>query len=182
MSTPTVLTVLFALAFLGLLFGLTLYSRWRATALLEENANGDAMGSDRESFSDHYRPMTRILDPREMEACRSLSGLNPGDFARFRAARITAFRTYLNEMRLDFNRIEFKLRYMMLAASQNEAELVARLNQVKASFQLQLIRVEFQLLLFRLGWAAVDVEPLVQMLEQLEACLTLRPSSSAAAA
>ncbi|MBM3760787.1 MAG: hypothetical protein FJW36_11130 [Acidobacteria bacterium] len=171
-----------ALAFLGLLLGLTLYSRWRANALFEENAYGEAMGVDRESFSDYYRPMTRILDPREMEACSSLSGLKPSDIARFRTDRIAAFRTYLNEVRLDFNRIEFKLRYIMLAASQNEAELVSRLNQVKTNFQLQLIRVEFQLVLFRLGWAGVDVEPLVQMLEQLEACLLLRPSTSAAAA
>lgn len=173
-----VLSVLCALGFLGLFFGLSLYSSRRAAALLEENTSGDAMGADRESFADHYRPMTRILDPRELEACRSLPGVAAADFARFRAARLAAFRHYLQEMRLDFNRIEFKLRYLMLAASHEEAELVASLNRVKTSFQMQLIRVEFQLVLFRFGLASVQVQPLVDMLDQFESTLIRRPSGN----
>ena len=182
MSTPIVLSTLCALAFLGLFFSLALHSRRRAAALVDQDAPFEAMGSDRESFTDYYRPMTRILDPREFNHARSLSGVGASHFARFRKTRITAFRSYLNEMRLDFNRIEFKMRYLMLAASKEEAQLVVSLNQIKSSFQLQLLRVEFQLILFRFGWAAVDIEPLVQMLEQLEGALIRRPAASAASA
>ena len=182
MSTPLILTVLCALALIGFFLCLSLYSRRRANALSEENSSCDVTGADRESFTEYYRPMTRILDPRELEASRSMSGVTPADFAKFRAARIVAFRSYLNEMRLDFNRIEFKMRYLMLAASQHEAELVVSLNRVKSSFQIQMLRVEFQLVLFRFGWAAIEIEPLVAMLEQLESSLVRRPSASAAAA
>ena len=182
MSTPFVFSTLCALAFLGLFCSLALSSRRRAAALVDQDAPFEAMGSDRESFTDYYRPMTRILDPREFDHARSLSGVGASDFARFRKTRIVAFRSYMNDMRLDFNRIEFKMRYMMLAASKEEAQLVLRLNQVKSSFQLQLLRVEVQLILFRFGWASVDIEPLVQLLEQLEAALIHRPTAAAASA
>jgi len=69
---------------------------------------------------------------------------------------------------------------LMLAASHDQADLVVSLNRVKSSFQMRLIRVELQLLLFRFGWAAVDVQPLVIMLEQLEGPLLRRPSASTA--
>ena len=180
MSTPLALSVLCALACLGLFFTLSLHSRRRAVALLEENSLCDGNGSDRESFADYYRPMTRILDPREFEESRALVGVGSSEVSRFRASRIAAFRSYLNDMRLDFNRIEFKMRYLMLAASHDQADLVVSLNRVTSSFQMQLIRVELQLFLFRFGWAAVDVEPLVIMLEQLEGPLLRRPSASAA--
>ncbi len=140
------------------------------------------MGADRESFADYYRPMIRILDPREFDHARSLSGVCASDFARFRKARLVAFRSYLNEIRFDFNRIEFKMRYLMLAASKEEAQMVVSLNQIKSSFQLQLLRVEVQLFLFRFGWAAVAIQPLVEMLEQIEGALIRRPATSAASA
>jgi hypothetical protein len=177
-----VLSVLCALAFLGLFLGLSLYSRRRSDALLGESSTANGVGADRESFADYYRPMTRILDPRDLDQTRTLSGISASDFARFRARRIQAFRAYLNDMRLDFNRIEFKLRYLMLAASEDQAEIVVALNRVKSSFQWQLLRVEFQLFLFRFGYSSVDVAPLVEMLEQLESSLIRRPASSAASA
>ncbi len=180
MSTPLALSVLCALAFLGLFFTLSLHSRRRAVALLEENSLCAGASNDREFFADYYRPMTKILDSREFEESKALVGVGSAEFSRFRASRITAFRSYLNDMRLDFKRIEFKLRYLMLAASRDQADLVVSLNRLKSSFQLQLIRIEIQLILFRFGWAAVDVQPLVQMLEQLEGPLLQRPSASAA--
>jgi hypothetical protein len=175
-------SALCALAILAVIFGLSIYSRRRAAALLEDSNHGDAMGSDRVSFSDYYRPMSRILSAGEFESVRLLSGLNQADVARFRASRTTAFRSYLNEMRLDFNRMEFKLRYLMLAASEDEAELVVRLNRLKSRFQLQLYRVEFQLFLFRFGWTALDVTSLVETLAELESSLMGNPSAISAAA
>ena len=182
MSTPIAISTLCALAVLGLLFSLALHSRRRAAALGEQDTPFEAMGSDRESFTDYYHPMTKILDPRELDHARALSGVGSSHFARFRKARIVSFRSYLNEIRLDFSRIEFKLRYLMLAASTEEAELVVSLNRIKSSFHLRLLRVEVQLFLFRFGWSAVDIDPLVEMLEQLEGALVRRPAASAASA
>lgn len=177
-----VLLALSALALLAVMASLTVYSRRRANALLESKGGSDVSASDRISFAEYYRPMARILDSRELEAARSLSGLSGPDYARFRAARLAAFRSYLNEMRLDFNRIEFKLRYLLLSASEEDAELVVRLSKYKSSFQVSLLRVEMQLVLFRLGWSTVDVAPLVAALDSMQAPLVRRPMVSAAGA
>ena len=91
MSTPIVLSTLCALAFLGLFFSLAVHSRRRAAALVDQDAPFEAMGSDRESFTDYYRPMTRILDPREFNHARSLSGVGASHFARFRKTRLPRF-------------------------------------------------------------------------------------------
>jgi hypothetical protein len=171
MSSTLVFGAISAFAFLALFLALSLYSQRRVADLADTNQAGEAVGADRESFTDHYRPLTRILDPRELEACRTLAGLSPRDFSRFRASRIAAFQAYLNEMRLDFNRVEFKLRYYMLAATECEAELVVRLNQIKRGFQVQMLRVRLQLLLFQLGWATVDVGPLVDLLTEMQQSL-----------
>ncbi len=180
MSTPTVLFVLCALSSLGLFFALFRYSRRRAVSLLAETGSSNRSVEDRESFADYYRPMTRLLDNREFEASRALSGLDSSDCSRFRLSRLKAFRAYLSDMRLDFNRIEFKMRYLVLAASHDQADLVVSLNRVKSSFQMQLLRVEVQLVLFRFGFAVVDIEPLVSIFEQLEGSLLRRPSASVA--
>jgi len=172
MSTPLVLSSLLALAFLGLFWALLRCFRGRVAAL-----SSDA-GADRESFSDYYRPMVRLLDDREFASARLLSNLDDQDLSRFKLRRIQVFRRYLDEMQLDFNRIEFKLRYLMLAAGHQEAHLVTQLNGVKSRFQLQLFRVRLQLFLFRFGWVTINAEPLVNMLEQFESVLLKRPATN----
>lgn len=175
-----VLFILCALISLGALFGLLVYSRRRSIALLAESKTNNCPSGDRESFADYYRPMVRLLDGREFEASRTLSGVDSAACTRFRLSRIKTFRSYLRDMRLDFHRIEFKMRYLMLAASKDQTDLVVSLNQVKSSFQMQLLRVEVQLVLFRFGLANVEVEPLVSIFEQLEGALLRRPSVNAA--
>ncbi len=182
MSTPLILSILAALTAIGLLSALAAYCRERSGAHLDADPTSDSSASDRESFSEYYRPMARVLDARELAAARELCGNNHGEFARFRSGRIVSFRSYLNDMRLDFNRVDFKMRYLLLSASAEDADLVQQLNGLKFSFQIQVWRVEFQLLAFRLGLGAVDTAPLIEMLEQFEASLTRRPTASAAAA
>ncbi len=175
MSTTNSISLLTAVLCSGLVFYLLQAVRRRASQVLEHSAE-DAFSADRESFADYYRPMSRLLDNREMAAVRSLSHISVADFRRFRQGRIRAFQSYLDEMRFDFNRIEFKLRYMMLAATESEAQLVADLNRVKSRFQWELFRVRMQLLVFRLGGSTVNVEHLVELLAQFDASLLLRPS------
>ncbi len=122
--------------------------------------------------------MVRLLDDRDFESARLLSNLKPEDLSRFRLRRIQVFRRYLDEMQLDFNRIEFKLRYLMLAAGDQEAHLVTQLNGVKSRFHLHLFRVRVQLILFRFGWATINAGPLVNMLEQCESVLLKRPATN----
>ena len=175
-------SIVVALIILCLLAALLAYARSRSSSLVNSAAASDPSISDRQSFAAYYQPMLRLLDSRELASARSLGGVAQSDFGRFRARRIASFRAYLSDMRLDFQRIDFKMRYLLLSASAQEADLVQKLNSLKLKFQLQLWRVEFQLLAFRLGYGSIEIAPLIEMLEQFESGLTHRPAMSAASA
>ena len=181
MSTPVILSFLAALAVLCFLAVLVTYNRERSNVLTGADSPADAGSLDRESFTEYYRPMARLLDARELATARTLGGVAHADFDRFRKCRIAAFGSYLHDMSLDFNRIDFKMRYLLLSASANDADLVQQLNSLKFAFQVQVWRVKFQLLAFRLGFGAVESAPLLRMLEQFEGGLLRWPSASAAA-
>lgn len=131
---------------------------------------------DRESFADYYRPMLNLLDRRELETARLLNHLRPSDYSQFRAHRIRAFQLYLNELATDFRRIEFKLRYLLLAAPAQQVALVEQLNQSKLHFQFHLAKLRLYLVAFRFGWVTLDASPLISALEQFDAVLHLRPA------
>jgi hypothetical protein len=162
---------LVTIVFLGVL--LRAIARRRAEFILSHQHSEDpSVASDRESFTAYYRPMLLLLDREQLCRAQSLEGISAEDFSRFRRQRVYAFRSYLNEMKLDFHRIEFKLRYLMLSATQQEADLVMRLNRLKASFQWNLWKVQIQLFLFQWGAGTVNPTPLVQALEEFELSLT----------
>ncbi len=177
-----ILPIFVSLTIVGLLVALFRYARSRSSAPVDNEFASDSSVSDRESFADYYRPMLCMLDSRELAAARLLRGVTQSDMSRFRARRIASFRSYLADMRLDFHRIDFKMRYLLLSASAQEADLVQQLNGLKLKFQLQLWRVEFQLLAFRLGYGSIKITPLIEMLEQFDSSLIRRPAMSAASA
>ncbi len=127
--------------------------------------------ADRQSLLDYYRPMLLLLDARELERARLLTGTSPEDWRRFRRARIQSFRAYLGDMRLDFQRLEFKLRYFMLAASAEEGRLVTELNRLKLQYFRNLLLIEARLALFEAGLGTVDPTPLLEAIEVLESSL-----------
>ena len=175
-----IVTTIFAIAVLCLLGLLAAYARKRSEAFSENDTISDLSFSDRESFADYYRPMMRMLDSRELDSARKLDGVKHDAFARFRNRRVASFRAYLRDMRLDFYRIDFKMRYLLLAASGQEADLVQRLNSLKFNFQMQLWRVELQLIFFRFGYGSIEISPLIEMLELFESALVRRPALNAA--
>jgi len=176
MSSQYIVPLLFACLFAGIAIAMLALTRRRGKRLLNKGLDDDLAG-DRESISDYYRPMVRLLDDRELSAVQSLSHISAADFRRFRAGRVEAFRGYLRGIRLDFNRIEFKLRYMMLAGHEEDAKLVSDLNRMKTRFQRELLRVQCQLALCQLGVTTVEVGGRVEVLEQCEAVLTPRTAT-----
>jgi hypothetical protein len=178
MSSPNILPLFFAFLCAGIMFAMLAIARRRSHRLLHQSVEED-IATDRESFSDYYRPMRRLLDQRELNDVRSLPYISAADFRRFRAGRISAFQAYLRNMRLDFNRVEFKLRYMVLAGTASDAHLVLNLNQMKTRFHRELLRVQWQLLLFRIGFTAIEIGALIEMLEQCDAALTPRTAMAA---
>jgi hypothetical protein len=173
MSPQLLLSIAFAIVFLALVGGLLRFLRNHVfrTSLEEETPI-----ADRESLANYYRPMLRLLDERELQAARSLAHLRPGDYRRFRLQRIEAFQLYLNELSTDFRRIEFKLRYLLLAAPAQYGDLVRELNRNKAQFHWQLAKLRLYLVMFRFGWVTIDATKLVESLVRLDAVLRLRPA------
>lgn len=158
---------------------------------LETSAAGDSvhgtderrreLGSDKLSLEAYYRPMRQMLDPVELQRARSMEGISPAQWKEFRAQRLRAFRIYLGDLKVDFRRLEFKLRYMALAARAEDADYVIRLNKLKAQFGIGMIVLELRLLAFQLGFGSIEVSPLLNGIAQLEKALEPQPALAAAA-
>lgn len=129
------------------------------------------LGSDKLSLEAYYRPMRHMLDPVELERARGLERISPEQWKEFRTQRIHAFRTYLNDLKVDFRRLEFKLRYMALAGTAEDAEMVIRLNQLKAQFGIGMLWLEFRLLAFQFGVGSIEISALLDSIHQLERAL-----------
>lgn len=130
-----------------------------------------AEGMDRWSLENYYRPMLTLLDPMELEAAKQLPNISAREWGGFRRARIQAFRFYLQDLKLDFYRLEFKLRYLLLARPASQHQLLSRLNQLKLSFTVRCWALEARLLLFSLGVGTVDASGLLQELNWLDAAM-----------
>lgn len=173
MSPQFLLSITFAILFLTLAGGLVWFLQ---THVLRAARDEDRSLADRESLADYYRPMLRLLDERELQSAKSLPSVCDADYHRFRQQRIQAFHLYLNELTTDFRRIEFKLRYLLLAAPAQYSELVRELHRNKAQFQWQLAKLRLYLVMFRFGWVTIDASKLIGSLERLDAALQLRPA------
>lgn len=162
----------FAVVFLALAGGLVWFLR---SYVFPAGTEEDRSLADRESLADYYRPMLRLLDDRELQLAKSLPHISASDYKRFRQQRIQAFHLYLNELSTDFRRIEFKLRYLLLAAPAQYSELVRELQRNRAQFQWQLAKLRLYLVVFRFGWVTIDASHLIGSLERLDAVLQVRP-------
>ncbi len=175
MSSQIVLSIAFAAAFLALVGGLVWFLR---NHVFRASMEDEAAIADRQSLANYYRPMLRLLDERELQAAKSLAHLHAGDYHRFRLQRIAAFQLYLNELSTDFRRIEFKLRYLLLAAPAQYSDLVRELTRNKAQFHWQLAKLRLYLVMFRFGWVTIDATKLVESLERMDSVLQVRPAQS----
>lgn len=129
------------------------------------------LGSDKLSLEAYYRPMRHMLDPVQLEQARALERISPEQWNEFRSQRVQAFRSYLRDLQVDFRRLEFKLRYMVLAGSADDADLVIRLNKLKAQFGLGMLLLEFRLLAFQFGIGSIEISALLDGIHQLERAL-----------
>jgi hypothetical protein len=163
--------LLFSLVFpLLALGGLVLLVRF-LTRSSERFETASDLSSQREYSAAYYQPMSRLLDPEELQAAQSLAGIEAADFARFRRARLQSFRGYLSDLRSDFSRLEFQARFFLLSGLPSDSQLVSDLNQTKFRFYARLMRVEFELALFALGLGSVNVSELVMAIDAYQSVL-----------
>jgi hypothetical protein len=134
-------------------------------------AASSSTSNDKISLSAYYQPMRLLLNEDELASARQLMGISAQDWKSFRQRRLRVFRHYLSDLRTDFRRMEFKLRYLMLAASREDVHLVERLNRVKLEFYLGLWALEARLLLFYFGVGSIEIGPILDRLQIMESAL-----------
>uniref|UniRef100_Q01UT2 Uncharacterized protein n=1 Tax=Solibacter usitatus (strain Ellin6076) TaxID=234267 RepID=Q01UT2_SOLUE len=110
---------------------------------------------------DRYRPMSRLLDNRDIRFLREQQGFRPEMEKRLRSQRVLVFREYLRMLEADFLRL----------ASGLQHETSNRLRW-QALFALRVLEVKFQVTLYRFRLAELDVEPLMSVFEALREELT----------
>jgi hypothetical protein len=137
--------------------------------------------ADKLSLEAYYRPMRHLLDPDELACARALEGVSQLQWKEFRGQRIRAFRSYLSDLKTDFRRLEFKLRYLILAGSAGDADLVHSLNRLRAKFGLGMLMLEIRLLAFQMGVGSISIASLLDEIEELERALQPEQAQSATA-
>ena len=118
-----------------------------------------------ELSTDRYRPMMRLLDPREIEFLRSQGGFTPQKESKLRAQRCQIFRGYLRCLEMDFQRVCRALNLVLVQSQQDRPDLSAILVHHQILFATGLLAVRFRLFLYRWGIGTVDVNPLVQIFD-----------------
>jgi hypothetical protein len=105
---------------------------------------------------DRYRPMSRLLDHRDIRFLREQHGFRPEMEKRLRGQRVLVFLEYLRLLEADFRRLCGGLRH----------DTAARMRW-QATFAWRVLEVRFQVTLYQFRLAEVDVAPLIGVVEDL---------------
>ncbi|MCU1237222.1 MAG: hypothetical protein JWP63_5189 [Candidatus Solibacter sp.] len=136
-----------------------------------------------ELSTDRYRPMMRLLDPREVEFLRSQPGYTPEMEARLRTQRCQAFRGYLRCLHLDFQRVATALKIIMTQSELDRGDLAAVLIHHQIQFALGMQVVNARLMLYKWGIGHVDAASLLRTFDLMRIELgSMMPATSAACA
>jgi hypothetical protein len=132
-----------------------------------------------ELSAERYRPMTHLLDEREVERLRIEPGYTPEMETQLRLERCQAFREYLGDLEADFQRVCTAVKLLMLQAQYDRPDLATVLVRHQASFAVGMATVNVRLFCYRHGICAVDVSGLVKTFEAMR--LELRSLTPAVA-
>ena len=105
---------------------------------------------------DRYRPMSRLLDNRDIRFLREQQGFRPEMEKRLRAQRVLVFREYLRMLEADFRRLASGLQHGTSGHM-----------RWQALFAWRALEVRFQVTLYQFQLAEVDVDPLMSIFEEL---------------
>ena len=118
-----------------------------------------------ELSTERYRPMTRLLDGRDLEFLRSQPGFTSRMAGRIRTQRCQIFRGYLRCLNTDFRRITAALKLIMLHSRHDRPDLASALLRHQLAFGCGMLAVHCRLVLYRWGLCTVDVGSLVRTFE-----------------
>src|SRR5260370_42451301 len=96
-----------------------------------------------ELSADSYRPMTRLLDSRDIEFLRSQAGYTPKMETKLRPQRCQIFRGYLRCLDMDFKRVCTALKVVLVQSAQDRPALSAVVVHHRIMFVSGLLSVSF---------------------------------------
>jgi hypothetical protein len=115
--------------------------------------------------ADRYRPMMRLLDPREIEFLRSQAGFTSKMESRMRAQRCQIYRGYLQCLNMDFQRVCTALKLVLVQSEQDRPDLSSILLHNQILFATGLLAVHFRLILYGWGICTVDADGLMRIFD-----------------
>jgi hypothetical protein len=115
--------------------------------------------------TDRYRPMMRLLDPREIEFLRSQAGFTSKMESRVRAQRCQIYRGYLQCLNMDFQRVCTALKLVLVQSEQDRPDLTSILLHNQILFATGLLAVHFRLILYGWGICTVDADGLMRIFD-----------------
>jgi hypothetical protein len=151
-------------AFVGTLLAVALLFR-------KLNAPGGSLPVTAEWIDDlsleHYRPMMRLLDGRDIAFLRGQPGYTPAMAVNLRVQRCRVFRGYLRCLHADFSRVCTALKLVMLHSGLDRPDLASVLVHHQLLFASGLVAVQVRLFLYRWGVGTVDVASLVKLFDAM---------------
>jgi hypothetical protein len=115
--------------------------------------------------TDRYRPMMRLLDPREIEFLCSQAGFTSKMESRVRAQRCQIYRGYLQCLNMDFQRVCTALKLVLVQSEQDRPDLTSILLHNQILFATGLLAVHFRLILYGWGICTVDADGLMRIFD-----------------
>jgi hypothetical protein len=126
-----------------------------------------------------YKPMERLLGSADFVFLARQPGYRPQMAARLRTERSRVFAAYLRHLTRDFDRLYAFAKQAVLHSPEG-VDLCGALARHRAVFYYALIQVRVRLFLYRMGWAVVDVRPLIGALDEMMTDVrALRPAMQA---
>ena len=129
---------------------------------------------------DRYQPMLRLLDRQDLDFLRSQPGFTRKIERSFRRKRYQLFRSYLEQLDGDFQKVCAALKIVMVQAREDRPDLAAILFRQQARFGVGMLAVHFQMMLYRCGIGTVQVGVLLKVFDGVRLELrSLVPASAA---
>jgi len=134
-----------------------------------------------------YKAMERLLDERDRDFLRSYPGVSRRIERKLRQTRVTLFRSYMQQLSDDFQRICKTLKILMIHSPVERNDLAGLILKQQFHFTVTMMTTEIRLTLYSLGLSRVDthalLEPLAAVRMQLQSLAAVaNPALSASRA
>jgi hypothetical protein len=114
---------------------------------------------------ERYRPMLRLLEGDDLRFLQLEPSFTPVMEQDFRRERCRIFRSYLQCLQLDFQRVSMALKVVMVQSRYDRPDLAAALVRTQRAFAFGMLMVYGRLLLYRWGLGSVEVGGLLRVFD-----------------